>query len=84
MSTPEERLRERPDDRFAAPQHLLDLHAILKELREELHPAQHGHRQITVYHHERIAMVLFSFEEGGSSRSIGPTVWWLSRPFKAG
>lgn len=65
MRSPEERLRERPDERFAASQQLLDLHTMLKELRGEPHEAQHGHRQITVYHHERIAIVLFSFEEGG-------------------
>ncbi len=63
---PGERLREKPEERFAAPQHMFDLHAMLKALRAEPHPAQHGRRQETIYHHEAVTLILFSFEEGGS------------------
>ncbi len=57
--------RPHPAERFAAPEHLLDLHKIAAELRKEPLSAHRGHRQMTIYHHEPIAVVLFVFEKDG-------------------
>ena len=38
---------------------------MLSELRAEAHPAQNGHRQMTIFHRVPVAKVLFAFEAGG-------------------
>ena len=63
-STPEPG-RPRPSERFAAPEHLLDLPAIAAALRAETVPARSGHRQITIYQHPPVTVVLFAFDLGG-------------------
>jgi len=65
MSTTNDRLREPPEERFAAPQHLFDLDSALAELRAEAHPSQRGRRQIMLYHRDGASIILFSFDEGG-------------------
>lgn len=64
MTTPE-RLRPHPADRFAPPTQFLDLHRAADELRAEPHGAVDGHRQIALYRHGPVTVVLFTFEEGG-------------------
>lgn len=61
----ETRHRPRPAERFAAPEHLLDLHKIAEQLRKEPLPARHGHRQMTIYQHDLMTVVLFVFATGG-------------------
>jgi len=66
MSTePEERLRTRPEDRFAGESHVYDLDAALRDLRAEAHPAKNGRRQVTLFHRPPVTHALFSFEPGG-------------------
>jgi quercetin dioxygenase-like cupin family protein len=61
----ETRHRPHPAERFAAPEHLLDLRQLAAALRKEPLPAHHGHRQMTIYHHDPMAVVLFVFEQDG-------------------
>jgi quercetin dioxygenase-like cupin family protein len=65
MSENKDRLRSRPFERFAGEVHVLDLNRTLRELRAEMRPARHGHRQMTIFHHLPITQVLFAFEPGG-------------------
>lgn len=60
-----ERLRPAPVGRFAGQSHVFDLGVMLSELRAEGHPAQNGHRQMTIFHRVPVAKVLFAFESGG-------------------
>lgn len=60
-----ERLRRAPVERFAGQSHVFDLGAMLSKLRAEAHPAQNGHRQMTIFHRAPVAKVLFAFESGG-------------------
>ena len=60
--------REPSSTRFAGPEHLLDLDAALASLRREPHAAKDSHRQITVFHHGPLRLVLFAFEAGGHLR----------------
>lgn len=62
------RHRPPPAQRFAALEHRLDLQAIAEQLRQEPISATHGHRQMTVYHHPPMTVVLFVFEPGGQLR----------------
>ncbi len=61
----ETRHRRRPAERFAAPEHLLDLPKIAEQLRREPLPARNGHQQMTIYQHDLISVVLFVFASGG-------------------
>lgn len=61
---PHERLRSRPDERFAGDSHVFDLAAAVRELRAEAPPTQRGHRQITMLKHRAVTQVLFAFEAG--------------------
>jgi quercetin dioxygenase-like cupin family protein len=61
----ETRQRPHPAERFAAPEHRLDLPQLAAELRKEPLPTHLGHRQMTIYHHEPMAVVLFVFEQDG-------------------
>jgi quercetin dioxygenase-like cupin family protein len=65
MSFPDDRLRPPPHLRFAGSELLIDITATLRELREEPHPAQDGHRQIAVLHRGHTRLVLFAFDAGG-------------------
>jgi quercetin dioxygenase-like cupin family protein len=66
MSTPRDRLRPPPAERFAGSEHLIDLVSGVKALRDEPHDGKNSHRQITVFHSGSLRIVLFSFEAGGS------------------
>ena len=65
MTTPEERLRPRPLDRFASAEHLLDLTESLRVLRTESRATANGHRQIALMHEGPVRLVLFAFEAHG-------------------
>jgi quercetin dioxygenase-like cupin family protein len=56
-----DRLRVPPEQRFAGPQHLYDLAAVAKRLREELESGESGHRQETLYKHGNTTVSLFLF-----------------------
>lgn len=64
MSTPSDRLRPPPSERFAGPEHRIDLAAALEALRGEHHESTDRHRQITVFHKGPLRIVLFAFEAG--------------------
>jgi quercetin dioxygenase-like cupin family protein len=66
MSTPRDRLRPPPAERFAGSEHLIDLVSEVKALRAEPHDGKNSHRQITVFHSGSLRIVLFAFEAGGS------------------
>ncbi len=68
MNSNPTRLREHPNARFAAAEHVLNLAESVAQLRAEEHSAQCGHRQITLYHHAPLTMVLFAFEPEGELR----------------
>jgi len=61
----EPRLRQRPADRFAGPEHVFDLAAIAERLRHERHPATDGHRQMAIFSDGPVSLVLFDFERDG-------------------
>ncbi|MBA2556266.1 MAG: hypothetical protein H0V12_02800 [Chloroflexi bacterium] len=61
----EEPKRRQPEERFAGSEHLFDLLASADGLRKEAEPARQGHRQITLFHHGGLSVVLFDFEAGG-------------------
>lgn len=65
MTVPDERLRPHPSDRFAGTEHVLDLPAALRALRDEAYPTANGHRQIALMHQGPVRLVLFAFEAGG-------------------
>jgi len=64
VSSPKDRLRPPPAERFAGPEHHIDLTAALESLRVEHHDSTERHRQITVFHKGPLRMVLFAFEAG--------------------
>jgi len=64
VSSPKDRLRPPPSERFAGPEHHIDLTAALESLRVEHHDSTERHRQITVFHKGPLRMVLFAFEAG--------------------
>jgi len=57
--------RRPPQERFAGEQHLFDLAAEAEALAREPEGERHGHRQITLFHRDTTAVVLFDFEAGG-------------------
>lgn len=59
------RLRPRPADRFAGPEHRIALASVLAALRVEPHDGKDRHRQITVFSNGALRIVLFAFEAGG-------------------
>jgi quercetin dioxygenase-like cupin family protein len=65
MTTPEDRRRPHPSDRFAGAEHALDLGKALRALRAEPQSAGPGHQQITLLHHGPLRLVLFAFQAGG-------------------
>lgn len=66
MSASKDRLRPPPGERFAGPEHRIDLAASLAALRREPQESAKKHRQITVFHKGPLRIVLFAFEPGGS------------------
>lgn len=64
MSSSSDRLRQPPSERFAGPEHRIDLVAALAALRSEQHESTDRHRQITVFHKGPLRIVLFAFEAG--------------------
>lgn len=65
MTDEKARLRPRPEGRFAGESHVFDLGLAVRQLRAEAQPAQHGHRQITIFHRAPVTQALFAFEPGG-------------------
>lgn len=65
MSSPSDRLRPHPSERFAGPEHRLDFGASLAALRREASPSRDGHRQIVVFHSDTLRLALFAFDAGG-------------------
>jgi quercetin dioxygenase-like cupin family protein len=65
MPTSPDRDRLPPRERFAAPESVLDVHAIASNLRIESTPVRHGHRQMTVFHKPPLTLIVFDFEAGG-------------------
>ena len=65
MSSSKDRLRQPPSERFAGPEHRIDLRSALEALRGEPHESTDKHRQITVFHKGSLRIVLFAFEAGG-------------------
>lgn len=65
MSSPNERLRPPPAERFAGPEHKLDFGAALDRLRREPRLANDGHNQVALFHSDTLRLVLFTFEPGG-------------------
>ena len=65
MSDPEERLRERPSDRFAGREHLFNLVTETEKLRNEPGGTKRRHRQITLFRGGGMSLVLFDFDAGG-------------------
>jgi quercetin dioxygenase-like cupin family protein len=66
--TPPDRLRPHPSERFSDPAQLIDLNETSARLRAEPHAAIGGHRQISVFHHGPVTLVLFVIEPGGLLR----------------
>ncbi len=64
----QERLRQRPSERFAGSEHLFDLDAEAAKLRAEPGGARDGHRQISLFRKGGVTLVLFDFEAGGLLR----------------
>ena len=65
MSEPEPqeaRLRQHPQERFAAPQLQVDLDMVISKLRSEPHAGERGHRQETLYHRGGCTIALFAFD----------------------
>jgi len=61
MTIPE-RLRPHPQDRFRDPAQLFDLKQAAARLRAEPHAAVEGHRQIALFRHGQVTVVLYLFE----------------------
>ncbi len=61
-----DRLRARPDERFAGNSRVFDLDAAVRDLRAEAPPTQRGHRQITLFKHLAVTQVLFAFDAGSA------------------
>jgi quercetin dioxygenase-like cupin family protein len=77
VSSSKDRLRPPPAERFAGPEHRIDLAAALDALRGEHHESSDRHRQITVFHQGPLRIVLFSFDTGAglpSHRAPGVVV----------
>jgi len=66
MNPVEPRLREHPEARFAAPEHVFDLNEAAARLRSEAPVGQRGYRQTALYREAPLTMVLFAFEAGGA------------------
>jgi len=61
-----ERLRASPSERFAGASHAFDVRAVVRVLRAEAHPAERGHRQVTIFHRAPVTQIVFACEPGGA------------------
>ena len=61
----QERLRSHPSGRFAGESHAFNLGEVLGTLRAEAHPAERGHRQMTIFQRPPVTQVIFAFDPGG-------------------
>lgn len=61
-----ERLRPHPQERFAGEVQVFDLTASAGALRAEPHEAVEGHRQLALYRHGPVTLLLFLFDSGAS------------------
>jgi quercetin dioxygenase-like cupin family protein len=70
------RLRQRPQERFAVPQLLVDLETVISKLRCEPQAGERGHRQETLYRHGGHTIALFAFDRftGLSAHKANGTV----------
>lgn len=59
------RLRRAPAERFEGASHHFDLGAVAARLRNEDHPARHGHRQMTLFQRGHLTHVVFVFDRDG-------------------
>lgn len=59
-----DRLRQHPEERFRAPQHLMDLEQVAQKLLAEPLSGKRLHRQETLYRHHPMTVALFLFEPG--------------------
>lgn len=66
MTNPENRVRPRPQERFAPAEHEVDLQAAADWLWQEPHAGQHGHRQMALFRHGPATVALYCFEAGSS------------------
>jgi len=64
-SGPQERLRAHPSGRFTGESHAFNLGEVLWKLRAEAHPAERGHRQMTIFQRPSVIQVMFAFDPGG-------------------
>jgi quercetin dioxygenase-like cupin family protein len=62
---PSRRLRKHPQDRLFEPVQLVDLDAVAARLAAEPHDAIAGHRQIAVFRHGPVTVLLFLFQPEG-------------------
>jgi quercetin dioxygenase-like cupin family protein len=65
MPSTERRVRPAPRDRFAGTEHLFNLAAEAEKLHAERLIPRNGHRQITLFRADGVAIVLFDFEANG-------------------
>lgn len=65
MSTPKDRMRPPPAERFAGSEHEIDLASALDSLRKEEHGGKDNHRQMTIFRKDSLRVILFAFEPGG-------------------
>jgi len=56
------RLRQHPQERFAALQLRVDLDTVISTLRSEPQAGERGHRQETLYRHSGYTIALFAFD----------------------
>ena len=62
---PTARLGQHPEDRLASPLQLVNLADAAARLRAEPHASVSGHRQIAVFRHGPVTLLLFRFEPDG-------------------
>ena len=64
----QEQSRPRPDptDRFAAPEHFIELQKVKANLLSELSVAEHGHRHETLYKTRTLTIATFVFAKDGA------------------
>jgi len=62
---PSDRRRTPPRQRFTGREHLFDLTAESRQLRDEPGGSRDGHRQITLFRGGGVSIVLFDFEANG-------------------
>lgn len=63
--SPEDRLREHPKERLAAPVQMLTLAESVAKLRAEPHAPVAGHRQVALVRRGPVTIILFVFEADG-------------------